>query len=138
MDPSIPPIPPRPWHGHRETVFVLMRQIDAEADAHHERARFLSGGNGRPVGGAAFDEELKRDALRSFLRQMRRGFAPSTAAAIALDESRIMVRTWNRAPRCVVINHQSEAHRWEDTCGAMLADRARRFDPIASPEGWTP
>lgn len=135
---TIPEIPLLPWHGHREAVFVLMRAIDAEAENHADRARFLSGGSGRPVGAAAFDEELKREALWSFLRQMRRGFDPVTAAAVALDESRIMVRSWNKNPRCVVINHPAEAHRWEDTCGAMLDDRARRFAGIPEPEGWAP
>ena len=126
-----------PWHGFRPDVFLVMRRIDLEAAEHHKKAAMLAPRHGTiAVGGAHFDECLKRDALEAFLRAMRRGATPADAEAAALDESRALVRSWNRAPRCVPLaGGKSAVERWEDTCAAMLADVARRFtmgDPPAA------
>jgi hypothetical protein len=123
-----------PWHGFRPAVFVLMRRIDAQAAAYDARARKLAPPAGSiPVGGAHFDEGLRRDVLWAFLRHLRRGATPALAAERALDESRAVVRSWNRAPRCATFGGRHEAERWEDTCSALLADTARQFDNIPAP-----
>lgn len=123
-----------PWHGNREAVFVLMREIDAEAEVFDRRRRALEPEPGRlPVGGAHYDELLKCEALCDFLRAMRHGADPQEAAAEALERSRQLVRSWNANPRCVTIGGVFTVHRWEDTCGAMLDDRARRFAGIGPP-----
>lgn len=123
-----------PWHGNREAVFVLMRQIDEEAEEFDRRRRALEPPPGcLPVGGAHYDERLKCEALRTMLRKMRHGHDPETAARAALEESRALVRSWNANPLCVTIGGAFTVHRWEDTCGALLADRARRFAGIGPP-----
>lgn len=126
-----------PWHGHRPSVFAIMRDIDRMASVYDDRAKFLERGVGRPVGGAAFDERLRAETLWSFLRWLRRGQSPAHAYAEAMDESRTMVRSWNHNPRCVVINHKSEAGRYEDTCAPMLDDLVRRFAPFGEPSAPT-
>ena len=128
-----------PWHGFRPDVFLVMRRIDLEAAEHHKKAAMLAPRHGTiAVGGAHFDECLKRDALEAFLRAMRRGATPADAEAAALDESRALVRSWNRAPRCASFTGKHEVGRWEDTCAAMLADVARRFAGIGDPPTTTP
>ena len=128
-----------PWHGFRPDVFLVMRRIDLEAAEHHKKAAMLAPRHGTiAVGGAHFDECLKRDALEAFLRAMRRGATPADAEAAALDESRALVRSWNRAPRCASFTGKHEVGRWEDTCAAMLEDVARRFAGIGDPPTTTP
>ena len=128
-----------PWHGFRPEVFLIMRQIDLQAAEHDRRARALAPQPGRiPVGGAHFDECVKRDALEAFLRGLRFGHTPAEAEVIALDKSRELVRSWNRAPRCASFTGKHEVGRWEDTCAAMLADVARRFAGIGDPPTTTP
>lgn len=124
----------RPWHGYRERVFVLMREIDAEAETFDRRARALEPPPGSlPVGAAHLDERLKCEALRDFLRGMRNGDPPQAAANRALEDSRELVRRWNANPRAVSFGGKHELQRWEDTCAAMLDDRARRFAGIGPP-----
>ena len=128
-----------PWHGFRPDVFLVMRRIDLEAAEHHKKAAMLAPRHGTiAVGGAHFDECLKRDALEAFLRAMRRGATPADAEAAALDESRALVRSWNRAPRCASFTGKHEVGWWEDTCAAMLEDVARRFAGIGDPPTTTP
>ena len=123
-----------PWHGFREPVFVVMRAIDAEAEAFDRAARRLDPPPGTlAVGGAAFDERLKCEALRVMLRWLNQGSNPTAAAAAALEDSRELVRQWNRAPRCVGLGGIHTVQRWEDTCAAMLDDRARRFAAFGDP-----
>lgn len=125
----------QPWHGNREAVFVLMRQINEEAMRYDRAALRLSPNAGEvPIGGAHFDERLKCEALYDFLRAMNRdGADPQTAAAAALEQSRALVRKWNANPRAVSFGGPATLQRWEDTCAAMLEDRARRFAGIGPP-----
>ena len=127
---------PNPWHGYRECVFVLMRQIGEEAMRHDRAAlRLAPGWPDVPIGAAHFDERLKAEALYDFLRAMNRdGADPQTAAAKALEQSRALVRKWNANPQAVSFGGPASLHRWEDTCAAMLEDRARRFAGIGPPD----
>ena len=66
-----------------------------------------------------------------------RGFLPKQIReAIG---SRALVRSWNRAPRCVPLGGgKHTVERWEDTCAAMLADVARRFAGLGEPPAAAP
>lgn len=119
--------PARRVAWHTDAVFAVMREIGREADRLDERSKSRLPRGGLPVGGAHMDDFLPSNALHEFLRALRRGYRPDTAALLAKAATREAVRTWNRQRGTGPIGGL-DAHRWEGTCDDIIAAAARKVE----------
>lgn len=107
------------WHGGREEVFELMRQVDEMALlAHAEYLKLCPNGHSRlPVGSADFDYYLRYEVYSAFVRALNRGMSPDEAYKYANDEGRECVRLWNERgyKSRVYINNAHELKRYENS-----------------------
>lgn len=107
---------------HTEAVFATMREIGTDAERLMERSRKLTPPYGTVAfGGGHMDYFLPANALDEFLRAVRRGYLPDTAALLAKAASVEAVRKWNRHRGDDVHTHRHEGH-----CDHVLDAAARK------------
>ena len=103
----------------KEAVFAVMREIGADAERRLQKSRDLMPRYGEiAAGGDHMREFFPADALSTFLRGLRNGYDPDTAALLAKTSSRRSVKRWNQ--------HRGgdyQTHVWEETAFAAV-DRA--------------
>jgi hypothetical protein len=104
-------------------VLAAMRELLAEAEALHERARELMPRNGEvAAGGAHMDFFLPANAVDEFLRELRRGHDVGVCVLFAKHMARESVRKWN-AHR----GADYQTHRWVDCCNEAIERAARKI-----------
>jgi len=109
-----------------------MRELGAEAERLLDVSRRLMPRYDEvALGGAHMDPFFKGNAIEEFLRALRKGHAPDTAAIFAKAAARDSVRTWNRQR-----GGDYQTHRWESTADDYIDAMARHVEAaFGTPQG---
>ena len=103
----------------RESVFVVMRRLGAEAAEAAAESRRLSPPTGSiAVGGAHMDPLWRGHALELLLSHVRRGVSPEEAGDRVKQEVAGWVLRWNAS-------REYQVHRTTSTCDTRIDDAVR-------------
>lgn len=128
----------RPWHAKRESVFIIMRQLDDIIYHELEQARNLAPRNGQlAIGGADFDHVLKGSILAEFVYALNQGMSKQEAYELATSRGKDFVANWNDkvSKTRVHINSPHELKRSPDSAESIALACLVRFSGIGDPEG---
>lgn len=117
----------------KEDIFKHMREIGEKVNQARERASKLQPAQGTiGVGSADFDENLRAEALSSFLRVLQRGGTPDEAAAQAKKDARAQIKSWNErgSKGRVKMGGAHELDRWEGSADHYIDDALREMHTV--------